>query len=429
MMPPMRHPIAVLALLVWVTPAGAQEEAEDEHPRVTVSGVAEVRYAHTGGVESWLDGGLGKTRYGALQGRAADLFAVPFVALVVDANHEERLFAHVQLNADAEPDASLDRGRVGLAEAFVAFNSDLTNALRLRLRGGLFWPPISLEHRGPAWTTVYTITPSAANTWVGEEVRTAGAEARFGVVSGETEVWLTGAAFGANDPAGTLLFWRGWALHDRQTVTGEKLPLAPLSSIGPGHLFERQVRWDAPIREIDGAIGYYAGASLRAAGRLELNALRYDNRADPMSFDGKQYGWATTFWNGGARLRLPAGVEVLGQYMSGQTAMGITPAGEPMGLAGFETWYVLATGVRGPVRLSVRYDRFSTEDRDIFVAEDDNNEHGDAWTAAVMVKAGGHFQLMGEWLRVDSSRPFRTDLGLPVEAKEDLLQVGVRFSF
>jgi hypothetical protein len=425
----MRYLLAVLALLVCVTPASAQEEAENDRPDVTVSGVTEVRYAHTGDTQSWLDGGLGKTRYGSLQGKPANLFTVPFVALVVDASLQERLFAHVQLDVDAEPDAALDRGRVGLTEAYVGFNSDLTNKLRLRLRGGLFWPPISLEHRGPAWTTVYTITPSAANTWVGEEIRTAGAESRVGVVSGETELWLTGAAFGWNDPAGTLLFWRGWALHDRQTVTGEKLPLPPLSSIGPGHLFEHQVRWDAPIREIDGTIGYYAGATLRALGRLEVETLRYDNRADPMSFDGKQYGWATSFWNSGARLRLPVGLDVLGQYMTGQTAMGITPDGIPMGVAGYETWYVLGSELLGPVRLSVRYDAFSTEDRDIFVAQDNNNEDGHAWTAAVMVKAGDHLQVMGEWLRVDSTRPFRADLGIPVTAKEDLLQIGVRFSF
>jgi len=42
-------------------------------------------------------------------------------------------------------------------------------------------------------------------------------------------------------------------------------------------------------------------ATLRALGRLEVETLRYDNRADPMSFDGKQYGWATAFWNSGAR--------------------------------------------------------------------------------------------------------------------------------
>lgn len=68
-------------------------------------------------------------------------------------------------------------------------------------------------------------------------------------------------------------------------------------------------------------------------------------------------------------------------------------------------------------------------DRDVFLVEDDNDETGHGWTAALMVSTGRHVLLMAEWLRVDSDRPFRTDLGLPVHAREDLAQVGVRFAF
>jgi hypothetical protein len=426
----MRQSIAVLAMLVCAAAASAQEEDETDRPKVTLGGVAEVRYAHTDDVVSWLDGGLGKTRYGALDGHAANLLTVPMVSLLVDAEYLETLTAHFQIDLDTEPDAALDRGRVGLVEGYLGYRNDLSNTLRLRLRGGLFYPPISLENGGPAWTPTYTITPSAVNAWVGEEVRAAGVEGRLGVVSGENELWLTGSAFGWNDPTGTLLLWRGWALHDRQTLTGEKLPLPQLSSIGPGGLFDHQPYWDAPIREIDGRLGYYAGAGARLAGRLELDGIHFDNRGDPSAFDGHQYGWATDFWNWGARLRLPHRVEVLGQYMSGDTAMGVMPDGTIMGKAGFEAWYVLGTIFHDPVRFSVRYDDFYTEDRDIFVAVDDNNEDGHAWTAAVMVKAAGeHVLLMGEWLRVDSERPFRADLGLPTRASEDVVQLGVRFAF
>ncbi len=425
----MKHPSAVFAALVSIAAAASVRGQDEERPKVTLSGVAEVRFAHTGDAQSWLEGGLGKTRYGALEGRAANLLTVPLLALVTDASFQETFTAHVQLNLDAEPDAALNRGRVGLTEGYLGYRNDLTPKLRLRLRGGLFWPPISLENGGPAWTTTYTITPSAANSWVGEELRTAGVEGRLALLSGEHEAWLTAAAFGANDPAGTLLLWRGWALHDRQTTVGEKLPLPAISSIGPGRLFQRQAPWDSPVREVDGRIGYYAGAGTRLAGRLDLSGLRYDNRADPISFDRYQYGWATRFWNGSARLRLSAGLELLGQYLSGDTAMGpIDAASRHKAEAGFEAWYVLATAAWGALRLSARYDRFSSEDRDAFVLEDDNNEHGDAWTGAAVVKAG-HLQLIGEWLHVDSERPFRADLKLPVQAKEDLVQLSARFAF
>jgi hypothetical protein len=373
--------IAVLAVLLSPAVAAAQEETEDDF-HVTVGGVAEVRYAHTDDTKSWLDGGLGKARYGSKQRGTADLFAVPLVALVVDANYQEIVSAHVHIDADAEPDAALDRGRVGLVEAYIGYRNDLSRLFRLRVRGGLFFPPISLEHPGPAWTTIYTITPSAANSWVGEEIRTAGLEARLGIVSGEKELWLTGAAFGWNDPTGTLLTWRGWALHDRQTLVGEKLPLPPISSIGPGRLFSRQAPWDSPIREVDGRLGFYGGARARVAGRLDLDGLYYDNRGDPAAFDGKQYGWATRFWNGGARLRLPAGFEVLGQYMDGQTAMGLRPSGVLLADLDYEAWYVLGSLAHGPVRVSARYDDFATVNRDVFLVEDDNDETGHAWTAA-----------------------------------------------
>ena len=37
-------------------------------------------------------------------------------------------------------------------------------------RAGLFWPPVSLEHSGPDWAVADTITPSAINSWIGDEV-------------------------------------------------------------------------------------------------------------------------------------------------------------------------------------------------------------------------------------------------------------------
>ena len=343
----MRKTTAVLAALASsAAVAAAQEESADDL-HVKVGGVAEVRYAHTDDTKSWLDGGLGKTRYGSKQGRSADEFAVPLVALLVDADYQEVVTAHVHLDLDAEPDAALDRGRVGLVEAYIGYRNDLSRLFRLRLRGGLFFPPISLEHPGPAWTTVYTITPSAANSWVGEEIRTAGLEARLGVVSGQNELWLTGAAFGGNDPTGTLLAWRGWALHDRQTMSGEKLPLPPISSIGPAGLFSRQAPWDSPIREVDGRVGFYGGARVKVAGRLDLDGLYYDNRGDPAAFDGKQYAWATRFWNVGARLRLSAGLDLLGQYMDGSTAMGLRPNGVLLADVENEAWYVLGSSTRG----------------------------------------------------------------------------------
>ena len=36
------------------------------------------------------------------------------------------------------------------------------------------------------------------------------------------------SGFYGNDPAGTLLFWRGWSLHDRQSRLNDQLPMPPM---------------------------------------------------------------------------------------------------------------------------------------------------------------------------------------------------------
>jgi len=36
------------------------------------------------------------------------------------------------------------------------------------LQTGVLNPPFSLEHTGPAWTPLYTLTPSALGTWLGK---------------------------------------------------------------------------------------------------------------------------------------------------------------------------------------------------------------------------------------------------------------------
>ena len=51
---------------------------------------------------------------------------------------------------------------------------------------------------------------------------------RFGYAGSPHELGAFAAPFYGNDPGGTLLFWRGWALHDRQTRLNDRLPMPPL---------------------------------------------------------------------------------------------------------------------------------------------------------------------------------------------------------
>lgn len=416
---------ALTLLLAGAGAAGAQDEA----PHFSVGGILDTRFVRTGDTRSWLDGGLGKARYGSLvAGEEAELARLAQASLLLDASLGEVLLAHVQLRVDAEPDNALRRGKTGLVEAYAAWRPELSPKVRLRLRTGLFFPPISLEHPLRGWTTTYTITPSAANTWVGEEVRTAGLEASAGLHLSDHDVTATGAVFGMNDPAGAALAWRGWALHDRTTQTADELPFAALPIFRPGAPFATSAPWVSPIREVDGRLGWYAGGSWRWPAVLDARALHYDNRGQPNVFDGRQYAWHTRFTNLGLRLELPGPVELLGQHLQGTSAMGVAPDGGFMVDISYWANYALLTARAGRHRFSVRYDRFEVDDRDA-VREDDNHDRGEAWTAAYVLETGEHHRLALEWMRIDSDRAARAAIGLPTHAEEDMLQASFRLLF
>lgn len=400
-----------------------------DDPTVKVGGLVDVRYAKTDDLRTWLDGGQGKFRYGAGVNGAADLLRLSQLSLLVDAELDPVLATHLQLNLDAEPDEAGFRSRADLIEAFVLYRPELSERVRLRLRGGTFFPPVSLENDGPAWTSRYTITASAANSWIGEEVRAVGVEGTVVLKWDEDEVRLTGSAFGSNDPAGTLLGWRGWAIHDRQTGFGDRLAYPVIPGMGPGLPFELNARWVEPFVEIDGRIGWYAGAAMRRAGAFEARALRYDNQGERTVFDGKQYAWETRFNAFGLRVELPGRVHVLGQYMDGATYMGRTPAGEDAVDVPFTTAYALVSVPARRHRLSLRYDWFRTEDHDVLTGFDPNDEKGSAWTACYAFEATSRLRLAVEVIRLESDRTVRPLLGLPLHLEETLLQVSWRTDF
>src|SRR6185436_45979 len=103
----MRRLLVGLMLLVGA-PAGADD------PTVKVGGLIDARYAHTDDLRSWLDGGQGKFRYGAAVDGPADLLRLSQVSLLVDAEVDPVLTAHLQLNVDAEPDEAGLRSRADL---------------------------------------------------------------------------------------------------------------------------------------------------------------------------------------------------------------------------------------------------------------------------------------------------------------------------
>ena len=426
-----------LALALWaglfgVARASYAEEGDvpfEEPASIRVGGVLDARFVATDDTVSWLDGGLGKLRYGALNGGPASLLRLSQASVVVDADLTDDLFVHVQLNADTETGPRRPAGAVDLIEAFATFEPSLSERVRLRIRAGVFFPPISMEHPGTGWTTRYTVTASAMNSWIGEELRATGAELSVVCDAGDNEFSATAAAFGANDPAGTLIAWRGWSLSDRVSGVSDELPLAPLPQIGTEGFFVRQASWANPGRDVDGRIGYYAGARWENTRVLDVRGAYYDNRADQTALDGQQYAWWTQFSNAGLLLRLPAGIELLGQALNGRTRMGALPDGRDAVDAKYRAAFALASLTAGGHRLSVRRDWFDVRDGDTLGAIDDSTEEGDAWTAAYSVATGEKHRLGVEYLRVESGRPARETLGLRREVAEQMLQVSFRVVF
>lgn len=411
---------SALALLLLAGPAAAEEGF-----RLRVGGLVDLRGVRTGDTAGWLDGGLGKLRWGGDEDGERTVLALAQSSLVLRASLGEELRAFVQANVDSGSYPRSGLAGIDLVEAWASWRPRLSDTAGLRFRAGHLFPPLSLENDGVAWSATRTLTASALNSWIGEEVRVTGLEASLELFLPTADLALTGAVFGGNDPCGSLLAWRGWAVSDRQSGLTDRLPLAPLPVFEEDGLFPAQDPWVAPFREVDGRAGWYAAASYRIPEKLELRALLYDNRGDPLALEHGQYAWKTRFAAAEAAVRLPGGAELVGGFLDGWTVMGEEEAID----AYYRTWFLLGSVSRGAHRFSVRYERFDVRDEDRYAAEDPNGEDGDAWTAAFTFEVDRTTSFVLELVSADSARPARSLLGLPEEARETLVQLAVRGRF
>jgi hypothetical protein len=289
--------------------------------------------------------------------------------------------------------------------------------LRWRVRLGAFHSPISMENRGPGWSSVYSITPSAINTWLGEEFRTIGAELEgrwLGASRGYLgDLSVVAAAYGWNDPAGALLAERGFALTDRPSTLFGGLGRPP----------------DTFYHEIDRRPGYYAGLSWRHHDRLEVRALRYDNRADPGAYTNAGGGaWRTRFTSLGARLEPAAQWTFVTQYIDGDTAVGPDSLPSEQFLMSFHAIFGLASFEWRRERLTARFDDFHTHQASGFYGPP-SDEDGHAWTLGWTHELGADWQVAAEWIRVWSQFPPRAASGVPPAYLESQTQLAIRYRF
>jgi len=212
--------IAAIFLALAVGTASAAEAPDRYRLRTGI----DVSYIDASGYTSWTEGSVGKLRYDdSNEGLMISRAFADYEFQVVDT-----LKIHAVVQAyDDDIGSALD-----FTEAYVEWRPVPRSENRYRLKVGAFYPRISLENVAAGWSSPYTISSSAINTWVAEELRTIGAEMsvsrRPAIFGGAHTISLQGAIFYGNDPAGSLLAWKGWSVHDRQSRFGDELPLPPL---------------------------------------------------------------------------------------------------------------------------------------------------------------------------------------------------------
>ena len=399
-----------LALALCAVPVSATE----------LRAMLDLRAVNSQAARSFLDGGLGKSRYNA----GSPAINVGQAVVRGEFDLADTVSASVELSGDDHHHNVVD-----IREAWLAWNPLPSGAWKTRVKAGFFFPPTSVEidYDGIGWTPKRTISSSAINSWIGEELRTNGVEwssRRLGrYANAPYDVGIVAAVFTGNDPAGTLLAWRGWSISDRIAGRGEALQLADLPVYRPDGAIPAQSRTIHPFREVDGRPGYYAGMNLNASPNLELAVLHYDNRANPLAVQRGQYGWRTRFDHVSAVWRPAPGWELLMQAMRGDTLMG------PNAVAvDFRSWYVLASRPVGAGVLALRYDHFCTLGHDILPG-DPNDETGHAIALAYHLPLSDTLSLMLESLQVQSERGSRGLIAEPGRQTERSLTMALRWQF
>ncbi len=407
--------IAATAALASGAPAWADPPRLELPADLTA--VIDFRIVLTDGERSWTDGGFGRSRFGGGDGDLA-VHAVPANAeLVWHGPLAWNLEGTVAIAAQDEQDQPVD-----LIEAYLAWRPVPRSATRFSARAGMFWPQVSLEHEGPAWSVTDMITPSAINSWIGEEVKTVGIEGTASHPLGAGRISAALGLFGFNDTAGALLAFRGWALHDQKTGAFSRQALPPLNAF----MLSSQPPWTTPTLELDDRPGYYGRLAWQMAAPVALEAFYYSNRGDPEAITPDlQWGWDTRFLNLGARVDLGERTRILAQALTGTTEMGIPEPGGYWVETRFRAAYLRVTHRIGRAALSGRVDLFDTRQSGSQVGADDS-EDGMALTAAVAWHLSDQAELILEGLHVDSERGARARLGIAPGQNQEIIQAAMR---
>ncbi len=405
--------IGLTAGLAFAAP-GAVSAADLFGPE-TLTVIGDLRLTAVDGERSFLDGGFGKARFGADGGfrfrpKAAE------AELVWQPRFAWGITGTVVAAAQDGQDHAID-----LIEAFVAVKPLTQGNVRLSGRAGIFWPPVSLEHQSADWHVAETITPSAINSWIGEEVKVGGVEATVTADLGEHRLIATASAFELNDTAATLLAFRGWALSDYKATVFGHIKVAPLN----GFMQFVQSPQSRQMIELDDRVGFYGKLEWRPPVPAAISLTYYDNRGDPQAVRRLQWGWDTRFWNLGAVVHAGDRTTLTAQAMTGNTRMGFPSGGVIWVDTDFRAGFLMATRKIGEGAVSARLDLFGTRNHGSKLTGQDD-EDGWSLTAAWRKPLTRATTLRLEALHIDSDRDARVRAGASPHQRQTLLQAALR---
>lgn len=411
-------PLGCALGMLWTTQARADVDFRPFDPSsFEVSG--DVRVVAVDGEKSWVDGGYGSLRSGS-DGHFKLEPQLGNASLAWKPQLTWSLGATIVGAVEGG-----ERTQAGLSQAFLTFRPMRSSNVSFLARAGLLWPPVSLEHEGADWHVKDSITPSAINSWIGEEVKPLAAEATLRFSLGEHNLHAVAALMAANDTAGTLLTFRGWALHDQTTLAFHRQPLPPLDV--PVAFY--QAPYTHPLIDLHrgflGHPGYYAKLSWTLPIPVRVELFRYDNRANPQDVNRDlEWGWRTSFNHLGLVANLGDNTELKAQALEGKTEMGFAVAGRRWINNRFRSAFLLLTRPFGAVGVTARIDAFDTRNRgsDVRAEYDDKG-----WAAMLALKHDwSHVTGLLELLHVSSRREGRSDFGLNPREPQTQIQAEAR---
>jgi len=372
----------------------------------------DLRAVSSRGQTSYLNGGLGKLRFDQTHdGLRLGSLRLAYRGDITDSLH---------LTAEAFAYGDQDVNPLDLTELHLSWRPVPKSLWRTELKLGAFYPAISLENRMRGWRSPYSISFSAINSWIGEELRTIGGEYNLDWLGQQSDsnfnLGFTAAVYGWNDPAGVVMAMRGWSLHDRQSTL-----FGRVGRYGQGVIDGRKLFYD----DIDGRAGFYLGASARFRGLLEARLMHYDNRGDPAAEAPAidDYAWRTRFDAFGLRYTPDEHWTAVWQYLRGSTAAG---APVPPNDWRFDSQFLLLSWRHGRHRLTARYDDFSMQQRVSYFGAL-NDDRGHAQTYVWLYDINPRWSIALESLQIDSDLHSRSWLGEPQIAHERQLQLALRY--